>query len=97
MADHFHSPVEFAGDAQDPLLGGDDIRRLPVPVLSLAQTKSLAGVHDAHRNTPLLSFAEAAHDPARLALDEAICRILGCDITVVSTIRRLLLAEPLLI
>ena len=79
-----------------PHLKDDDIRWMPVPVFSTPQADSLAQVHDDHCATALLDIAEADHDPVRLALDEAVCRVLGSDPTEVSEARRLLAAEPAL-
>ena len=71
-------------DSVDPHFTDENARWMPVPVLSTRQTETLAQVHDAHCSTALLRIAEADHDPVRLALDEAVCRVLGCDATEVS-------------
>ena len=90
------SILASGNDPADPQLTGEDVRWLPVPLFSNPQAKALAQVHDAHCTTPMLGIAEAAHDPVRLALDEAVRRVLGCDTREVSAARRLLAAEPLL-
>ena len=89
------SLLASGGDPADPYLTDESARWMPVPVFSTRQTETLAQVHDAHCSTALLRIAEADHDPVRLALDEAVCRALGCDATEVSQARRLLAAEPL--
>ena len=88
------SLLSSGSDPADPHLKDDDIRWMPVPMFSTPQAESLAQVHDAHCATPLLGIAEADQDPVRLALDEAVCRVLGGDIAEVSAARRLLAVEP---
>ena len=90
------SLLSSGSDPADPHRTDDDIRWMPVPVFSTLQAESLAQVHDAHCSTALLGIAEADRDPVRLALDEAVCRVLGGDAAEVSAARCLLAVEPLL-
>ena len=90
------SLLSSGSDPADPHRTDDDIRWMPVPVFSTLQAESLAQVHDAHCATALLGIAEADQDTVRLALDEAVCRVLGGDAAEVSEARRLLAVEPAL-
>ena len=90
------SLLSAGSDPDDPHRTDEEIRWMPVPVFTKLQAESLAQVHDTHCATLMLGSAEADQDPVRLALDEAVCQVLGADAAEVSAARRLLTIESAL-
>ncbi|MCY3962352.1 MAG: hypothetical protein OXG34_11940 [bacterium] len=72
----------------------DTIRNLPVPVLTDEQANTLAGVFDAHAEAELSTLADAAVDPVRIVLDEAVAETLGVPPDTIAQARSELCREP---
>lgn len=72
----------------------DTIRNLPVPVLTDEQASALARVFDARSDAELLTLADAAVDPVRIALDEAVAETLGVPPDTIAQARSELSREP---
>ena len=80
-----------------PNLSLDDLRNLIVPdfaTLSDQAIQTLTSAYDAHAQKPLLPLPQMDADPARAALDAAVCAALSVEAEVIATIRRQLSAEP---
>ena len=74
-----------------------DLRKIPVPdfaALGEAAALRLAAEYDAQCEQTLQPLPRMDADPARAALDAAVCEALGIDAERVATIRRHLAAEP---
>ena len=74
-----------------------DLRKIPVPdfaALGEAAALRLAAEYDAQCEQTLQPLPRMDADPARAALDAAVCAALGIDAERVATIRRHLAAEP---
>ena len=74
-----------------------DLRKLIVPdfaALGDHAVETLASAYDEHADKVLLPLPQMDSDPVRAALDDAVCAALGVDSEIVTTIRRLLAAEP---
>ncbi len=74
-----------------------DLRKIPVPdfaALGEPAALRLAAEYDALCEQTLLPLPRMDADPARAALDAAVCEALGIDAELVATIRRHLAAEP---
>ena len=80
-----------------PNISIDDMNKLIVPdfaALGEAAALRLAAEYDAQCEQALLPLPRMDADPARAALDAAVCEALGIDPERVATIRRHLAAEP---
>jgi len=80
-----------------PNISIDDMRKIPVPdfaALGEPVALRLAAEYDAQCEQALLPLPRMDADPARAALDAAVCDALGIDAERVATIRRHLAAEP---
>jgi len=76
----------------------DDLRKLIVPdfaAIGESAVAKLAAAYDALAERTLLPLPQMDADPARRALDDAVCDALGLDGERVANIRRNLAAEPL--
>ncbi len=74
-----------------------DLHKIPVPdfaALGEPAALRLAAEYDAQCEQALLPLPRMDADPARAALDAAVCEALGIDAERVATIRRHLAAEP---
>ena len=75
----------------------DDLNKLIVPdftALGDDAIETLVAAYDAHADDVLLPLPQMDADPARAALDDAVCAALGLDAEDVANIRRQLTAEP---
>ena len=72
----------------------DTIRRLPVPNLIDEQAQALAGIFDTNAEAELLTLADVAEDPVRIALDDAVAQALKVPPDVVAQVRFELSREP---
>ena len=77
-----------------PALSMDAIRRLPVPKFETQEIDYLASVFDFNAETEMLTFAELDRDGVRLALDDAVCDVLGLAKDDLAITRRELMREP---
>ena len=72
----------------------DGMRRIRVPELTAGQTRVLAAAYEENCSRPMERLSEAAGDPVRKRLDEAVCDALGLAAEQVDRIRSELAAEP---
>ena len=77
-----------------PHLSLDAMKAVPVPAVGRNEVNALSMTFDAHGSRELGRLGEAAQDPVRLALDQAIIDVLGADADTVHRIREALAAEP---
>ncbi len=84
------SPKVFAR----PIVSLDAMRRLPVPRFSPDQIEHLASVFDFHADAELLTLADLNRDSVRLALDDAVCNVLGMSKDELAITRQELMREP---
>ena len=84
------SPRVFAR----PALSMDAMRRLPVPKFLPDQIEHLASIFDFNAETEMLTLAEIDRDAVRLALDDAVCDVLGLPKDEMAITRRELMWEP---
>ena len=80
-----------------PKFSMTDLRKIPVPdfaALGEQAALRLAAEYDAQCEQALLPLPRMDADPARAALDAAVCEALDIDAERVATIRRHLAAEP---
>ena len=76
-----------------PRYGVGNIKSLPVPVLSQGMVKRLAAACDKHGDSKLGLWRRP--NRTRVALDDAVRRVLGLDESEVGTMRRELSREPM--
>ena len=81
--------------------GGDEywvdqlwLRQMAVPPLDDTRKTRLAAAHDRLGSGELLPLIDAPNDPARIAIDDAVCRAIGIDSELMARVRSLLAAEP---
>ena len=55
----------------------DGMRRIRAPELTAGQTRVLAAAYEENCSRPMERLSEAAGDPVRKRLDEAVCDALG--------------------
>ncbi|WP_419921926.1 M48 family metalloprotease [Candidatus Poriferisodalis sp.] len=80
--------------------GGDEywvdqlwLRQMAVPPLDDTRKTRLAAAHDRLGSGDLLPLGDAPNDPARIAIDDAVCRAIGIDSELMARVRSLLAAE----
>ena len=79
---------------QRPAMSIDGMRRIPAPDLTRGQIEVLSAAYEEICDQPLEQLRDAAGDPVRKRLDEAVCGALGLDEEQVDRIRSELAAEP---
>ncbi|MCQ3812401.1 MAG: hypothetical protein KTV68_17825 [Acidimicrobiia bacterium] len=72
----------------------DAIRSIPVPELTDQQARTLADAFDTYAEAELLTLADAASDPVRIAVDEAVAEVLGISNDAIAQARFELSREP---
>ena len=77
-----------------PALSMDAMRRLPVPKFTPDEITYLSSVFDFNAETEILTLAEIDRDAVRLALDDAVCDVLGLSRDELAITRRELMREP---
>ena len=79
---------------QRPSMSIDGMRRIRAPDLTAGQTEVLAAAYEEICGQPLERLSNAARDPVRKRLDEAVCDALGLAPEQADRIRSELAAEP---
>ena len=77
-----------------PSMSIDGMRRIPAPDLTPDRIEVLAAAYEEVCDQPLAKLCDAANDPVRKRLDEAVCNALGLDKEDTDRIRSELAAEP---
>jgi hypothetical protein len=79
-------------DIKKPIL--EELMVLDPRALNERQRRALVSVYDEAHRTELLPLTELAHDPGRIAIDEALMTALGLDADL-TVLRELLAEEPI--
>lgn len=77
-----------------PRYGVDDVKTIPLPIMSKGKLNRLASVYDKHKDADLGVLKNP--NPLREKLDLAVCKVLNLDTDMVSTMRRELSREPMI-